>query len=100
MTRSLYIDYIKALGIVLVILYHCQYVPFGSLLVQGVYAICVPLFFMVNGYLMLRKKRSIGDLLKKNGKLLVVLFYWAFVSTAISMLCWDEWSANGVLWGG
>ena len=46
--RLYYIDYIKALGIVLVILYHCQYVPLNSMLIRGIYAICVPLFFMVN----------------------------------------------------
>lgn len=100
MTRSLYIDYIKALGIVLVILYHCQYVPLGSLLIQGVYAICVSLFFMVNGYLMLRKERSISDLLKKNGKFLIVLFAWALFSTSVSMMCWGDWPANGALGGG
>ena len=47
--RSIYIDYIKALGLILVILYHCQYVPFDSMFIHGIYAICVPLFFMVNG---------------------------------------------------
>lgn len=99
MSRSLYVDYIKALGIVLVILYHCQYIPLDSLLLQGVYAICVPLFFMVNGYLMLRRERTIRDLLKKNGKLLVVLLGWAFVSTAVSMMCWGDWPANGFLGG-
>ena len=69
--RSIYIDYIKALGIILLILYHCQYVPFDSLLVYGIYAMCVPLFFMVNGYLMLRTERSISALLKKNLKILI-----------------------------
>ena len=98
--RSLYIDYIKALGIILVILYHCQYVPFDSMLVHGIYAMCVPLFFMVNGYLMLRKERSILALLKKNLKILIVMFAWALVSTAVYMWTNGEWSANNLIGGG
>ena len=81
--RLLYIDYIKALGICLVILYHCQYVPFDSLLIQGLYSICVPLFFVVNGSLMLRKEYTISYLLKKNLKLSLVMFFWAFFSTLV-----------------
>lgn len=83
--RLLYLDYIKALGICLVILYHCRYIPFDSMLIEGVYAICVPLFFVVNGYLMLRKEYTIRTLLKKNIKLLCVMFFWAVVSTIIYM---------------
>ena len=98
--RSLYIDYIKALGIILVILYHCQYVPFDSMLVHGIYAMCVPLFFMVNGYLMLRKEHSISALLKKNLKILIVMFAWALVSTAVYMWTNGEWSANNLIGGG
>ena len=93
--RSVYIDYIKALGIMLVILYHCQYVPFHSMLIQGIYAMCVPLFFMVNGYLMLRKEYPIRTLLKKNLKIVFVMFFWAFVSTAVTMLINDECKGGG-----
>lgn len=83
--RALYIDYIKALGICLVILYHCNYVPFDSMFIHSMYAMCVPLFFVVNGYLMLRKEYDIRALLIKNLKLLGVMFFWAFVSTAVYM---------------
>ena len=83
--RLQFLDSLKALGICLVILYHCGYSPFDSLFIRGAYAICVPLFFMVNGYLMLRKEYSIKKLLLKNLKLLFVLFFWAFVSVAITM---------------
>ncbi len=83
--RVLYIDYIKALGICLVILYHCNYVPFESMFIRGMYAMCVSLFFAVNGYLMLRKEYAIRTLLIKNLKLLGVMFFWAFVSTGVYM---------------
>lgn len=82
------------------ILYHCQYVPFDSLLIQGVYAICVPLFFMVNGYLMLRKERSISEMLQKSGKVIAVMFFWAFVSTGVYMLTGGEFSADDIIGGG
>lgn len=98
--RLLFIDNIKALGICLVILYHCKYVPFESVVVKGVYAMCVPLFFVVNGYLMLRKEYSISTLLKKNMKLLFVMFFWAFVSTAITMWTTGEFDANSLVGGG
>lgn len=83
MDRLLFIDYIKALGICLVILYHCKFFPFDNLGIQGVYSICVPLFFVVNGYLMLRKEYTIKTLLKKNCKLLFVMYFWAFFSTLV-----------------
>ena len=89
-----FLDSLKALGICLVILYHCGYSPWDSLFIRGIYAICVPLFFMVNGFLMLRKEYSIKNLLLKNLKLLFVLFFWAFVSTAITMYTQKEWG-NG-----
>ena len=98
--RLLFIDNIKALGICLVILYHCQYVPFESIAIKGMYAMCVPLFFVVNGFLMLRKEYSISMLIKKNIKLLLVMFFWAFVSTAITMWTTGEFNANGLIGGG
>lgn len=88
--RLKYLDSIKGLGIILVILYHCGYVPFNSLLIRGVYAMCVPLFFTVNGYLMLRKEHSIKSLLLKNVKMLIVMLFWAFISTFEFMyMCGD-----------
>lgn len=92
-------DYIKAFGICLVILYHSDYVPFDSLFIKGMYAMCVPLFFAVNGYLMLRKEYDIRTLLRKNLKLLCVMFFWAFVSTGV-YVCANEMGANDAIGGG
>lgn len=95
--RLTYVDNIKGLGIILVILYHCGYVPFDSLLIRGVYAMCVPLFFMVNGYLMLRKEHSIRSLLLKNLKILLIIVFWAFVSTAVYMLKCGDWQSHSIM---
>ncbi len=45
---------------------------------------------------MLRKEHSIGDMLKKNIKLLLVLFLWAFIVTALEMTLRGEWAYR---WG-
>ena len=97
--RLTYIDYIKAFAISLVIILHSQYFPFESLFFKSMYSMCVPLFFMVNGYLMLRKEHSISDMLRKNAKLLVVLFCWAILATSETMIWKGEW-ANGFARGG
>ncbi len=96
--RAIYIDYIKAFAICLVILLHSCWFPYDSLLVKGIYSMCVPLFFMVNGYLMLRKEHSIRALVRKNMKLLFVLFFWATLVTCITMVLRGEW-ADGLVWG-
>lgn len=96
MNRIIYIDYLKALGIVLVILYHCQYVPFNSLLIHGTYAACVPIFFLVNGYLMLKREYSLKELLVKNCRLVAVMFFWAFVSTVVYMWTSGAFTSNSL----
>ena len=96
-SRLAYLDSIKALGICFVILYHCNWVPGNSLCIRGVYASCVPLFFVVNGCLMLRKEYSIHNLLRKSGKLILIMFFWAFVSTAVYMSVSHEWNTDGCL---
>lgn len=97
MERKVYIDYIKALGILLVVLYHCSFVPMNSMLLYSTYAICVPLFFMVNGYLMLRKEHTIRELLMKDLKILFVLFFWAFIASLVGILSKGGVGETGLL---
>ena len=97
--RLTYLDSIKGLGIILVILYHCFYIPANSMLIHGIYAICVPLFFMVNGYLMLRKEYSIESILRRNLKLLIVLAIWSVISTAICMFRLGDWQCHNLMDG-
>ncbi len=96
-SRLSYLDCIKGLGIILVILYHCNYVPWDSMFIHGIYATCVPLFFMVNGYVMLRKEHSIRSLVSKNIKMVFIILFWAFISTAICMLQREEWQIDAPL---
>lgn len=95
--RLTYLDCIKGLGIILVILYHCGYVPMDSMYIRGIYAICVPLFFTVNGYVMLRKEHSIHSMLYKNLKMVFIILFWACISTAIYMWEQEEWYMDNPL---
>lgn len=101
--RLQYIDYLKALGICLVICYHSRYVPFDSTFIAGLYSCCVPIFFMVNGYMMLRKERTISDLWKSNIKLIVLTIIWSVILSASQMLLTGEFANSSfreacILW--
>lgn len=72
--RLLYIDYIKTIAIVLVILIHSWI--YVDLFLFGVFSLSVPLFFLVNGYLMLRKKYTIQSVLLCALKVLLLYYLW------------------------
>ncbi len=79
--RLLYLDYIKALAIFLVIVYHSNFVtnPLGLALLS----MCVTLFFAVNGYVMLSKRRTLSYYINKNVKLLFLILFWGFLSDGL-----------------
>lgn len=79
--RLLYLDYIKALAIFLVIVYHSNFVtnPLGLTLLS----MCVTLFFAVNGYVMLSKRRTLSYYINKNVKLLFLILFWGFLSDGL-----------------
>lgn len=82
--RLLYLDYIKALAIFLVIVYHSNFVtnPLGLALLS----MCVTLFFAVNGYVMLSKRRTLSYYINKNVKLLFLILFWGFLSDGLQYL--------------
>lgn len=88
--RLVYIDYLKAFAICLVVLLHSGFVPFDSTLIACTYSVCVPIFFMVNGYLMLRKERSLRELWKANLKLFVLIVIWSLILSSSRMLITGE----------
>lgn len=97
MTNRLhYIDYLKALGICLVVCYHSRYIPFDNTVFAGLFSCCVPIFFMVNGYMMLRKERTISDLWKSNLKLIGLTIIWSFILSASYMLLTGEFSCTSL----
>ena len=81
--RLAYLDYAKVLGIGLVIVYHCG---LDNKYNAALLSMCVPLFFTVNGILMLGKERSAGYLVKKNAKILWLLLFWGTIQ-ALTRIC-------------
>ena len=84
--RLLYLDYIKALAIFLVIVYHSNFVtnPLGLALLS----MCVTLFFAVNGYVMLSKRRTLSYYINKNVKLLFLISFWGLLSDGLQCVLW------------
>lgn len=78
--RFLYIDYAKVVAIFLVLVYHSHLQNFFN---YAILSLCVPIFFVVNGYLMLRKNRSWNEIWKKNIKLLFLIIFWGFFQTIV-----------------
>lgn len=83
MIRSSYIDYIKALAILLVITYHCHYYD-GILGFSVFLSMCCPLFFAVNGILLLNKARTYDYYLPKMFKILFLILFWGILSNLFS----------------
>ena len=79
MKRLLYIDYIKVIAIFFVLIYHCHYVD-TDIYFASVLSMCCPLFFAVNGTLLLSKDRTYSYFIPKLAKLFVLIFFWGIIS--------------------
>lgn len=86
--RESYIDYIKSFAILLVVLFHCK-VFIDNPVVPVFYSICVPLFFAVNGYLMLKKERSLQSLVNTNIKIIFLVIVYD-----VLYVLWTEYLNN------
>lgn len=80
-SRLIYLDYIKAIALILVLLYHCTFSQ--SYILSPILSTCVPLFFCVNGFLMLRKEHTMREMLIKNIKILFLAVFWSVISIII-----------------
>lgn len=83
MKHLVFIDYVKTLAIFLVIVYHCHVFD-GSYLVGSILSLCCPLFFTVNGALLLPKKHNYAYYLPKMGKMLILITIWGGVSNLLA----------------
>lgn len=91
--RIYYIDFLKILAAFLTVFYHFAYykLNYGFDNTKSIYfpninriimcfaACCVPLFFMVNGYLLFGKKHSWQNVYQKAFKILILIIVWHFV---------------------
>uniref|UniRef100_B8HUX3 Acyltransferase, putative n=1 Tax=Cyanothece sp. (strain PCC 7425 / ATCC 29141) TaxID=395961 RepID=B8HUX3_CYAP4 len=92
--RVVYYDAIKTLAIYLVCIYYYNNLKINILLrpgyetyinyfFSGISSMAVPLFFMVNGALLLNKPYNLSSHLKKTGYLYILVYVWSFISLVL-----------------
>ena len=92
-----WIDYVKCVCLLLVILYHSKDVWEASIL-TSILSLCIPPFFMINGWLMLRKERTYGALIRKAVKIWVLTTIWAVLNgISVQLYQGDEFSFTKIL---
>jgi surface polysaccharide O-acyltransferase-like enzyme len=79
-----WVDLIRVIGAFLVVMAHITYRGGGSALISSFYfvvsRVAVPLFFMVSGFLLLRKEESYGDFFRKRAlKVFVPFLVWSVI---------------------
>lgn len=90
--RILYLEYLKILAAFLTVFYHFAYYKLNYGFIEGIAyypnfnriimslaACCVPLFFLVNGALMLKQERSWKTVYSKAVKILILTVIWSFI---------------------
>ena len=83
MKRLLSIDYIKVIAISLVVIGHCHYGR-GNIYLSSIICMCVPLFFALNGSLLLAKERTYEYYIPKLFKILVLILFWGLASNWVA----------------
>lgn len=91
--RKLYLDFLKLLAAFLTVFYHFAYyklnygfsteelyLPNFNRIFMCFCSCCVPLFFMVNGSLLLNKQRNFKQVYLKALKLLFLIIFWNFLN--------------------
>jgi surface polysaccharide O-acyltransferase-like enzyme len=79
-----WVDLVRVVGAFLVVVAHVTYHGSGSVFISSYYFIlsrvAVPLFFMVSGYLLLRKEEPYGDFFRKRAlKVFVPFLVWSVI---------------------
>lgn len=83
MSRYVWLDYVKSIAIVLVVLFHSGAVTCKA--TTPVLAMGVPLFFVANGALILKKEHDIHYFIKKLLKILFLILFWGTISSLTAM---------------
>lgn len=82
--RVVWADYIKAWAIILIVLFHSGLIT--NIITVPLLASGVPLFFVVNGALVLQKERKISYFVSKLSKILFLFLFWASLSSICTMI--------------
>ncbi len=82
MARKKHVDYIKAIGITLVILGHINYA--NDVIKEWIYAFHMPLFYFATGVVIKRENIDYNYFIKKFQGLIVPYFIWGFIYAGCS----------------
>ena len=79
-----WVDLVRVIGAFLVVMAHVSYLGGGSVLISTYYfvisRVAVPLFFMVSGYLLLRKEEPYGEFFRKRAlKVVLPFLIWSVI---------------------
>lgn len=86
--REIGVDILKSLACFLVVVLHTAYST-SSIVTEIFYyfgVVAIPIFFTVNGYLMLKKKLSLKYILTKIAKLLIFTMFWTVIYTLLQII--------------
>lgn len=89
MKRLIYIDVIKSIAISLVIIAHCHCYD-DNAVPAAIFSMCVPLFFAVNGSLLLGKSRDYQYYVPKLLKILFLILFWGIISNIAHVVIYNE----------
>ncbi|MCF0130539.1 MAG: acyltransferase family protein [Pseudobutyrivibrio sp.] len=95
-SRLKYIDLMECIGMLFVIIYHCDTYEFSftdggawyyslRYFLRTVLASCVPLFFFANGYLLLNHDLKLEKHIKKTISLAALTIIWSVITTVVLM---------------
>lgn len=88
LNRIVWLDYTKAIAIILVVIFHSGLVT--SKITSPLLAMCIPLFFVANGALILWKDRPAKYFVHKILKLLFIYLFWASISSLSTLLIKED----------
>lgn len=94
MQRNVALDFFKILLAAMVVAIHSEVLNNNHFLVDGLFRIAVPIFFIINGYFFFYKINSIKDLSSWSKRVVLIYFFWMtfylpFYVTKINGAGWD-----------
>lgn len=108
--RSIHLDLLKTISIFFVCFYHVKleitgqsgygnYNEYVNYFINGVATVSIPIFFMVNGALLLSRDYDFEKHLYKTIKLFLLVYVWGSLTLAFYMYALnDQYSLSGFLW--
>lgn len=101
MKRESAFDYLKMIAIIFVVIYHCtefsfqpiqcwSFKEFGIYSAHSILAVCVPIFYLVNGYFLFKKEFSFKKHINKILHLVIILVSWSIIRVIALMIITQE----------